>query len=126
MTTIDLLKFVKAQLIHMEEHLQAIDQASSNGAETVHKYPLHSNTGALFLIDLAIQEDKQATEINQELLTRLYTLKNAVGNLIWDGLVPEGHDAHFFYKEAQETIKRVKPEGFTIEEDDKAMNIKRQ
>jgi len=55
MTTIDLLKFVKAQLIHMEDLLQDIDQSTSNGAETIHKYPIHSNTGALFLIDLAIQ-----------------------------------------------------------------------
>jgi len=74
MKTIDLLKFVKAQLIHMEVLLQDIDQATSNGAETIHKYPIHSNTGALFLLDLAIQEDKQATEINQELRARLESL----------------------------------------------------
>lgn len=64
---------------------------------------------------------------HDELLTRLYTLKNAVGNLIHDlnDDIPEDHDIRFFYKEAQETIKRVKPEGFTIEEDAKAMNIKK-
>lgn len=67
-----------------------------------------------------------AVNHHEELLTRLYALKNEVGNLIHDlnDDIPEDHDIRFFYKEAQETIKRVKPEGFTIEEDAKAMNIK--
>ena len=68
---IELLKFVKYQLIHMEDLLRDADAFSSLGKDTVHEYPIPSNTGALFLIDLAIQEDKQATKINEYLKKNL-------------------------------------------------------
>lgn len=74
MTTIDLLKFAKSQLIHMEDLLKAADESSSNGIETAHEYPIPSNTGALFLIDLAIQEEKQDTTINTDLWSCLENL----------------------------------------------------
>lgn len=73
MKNIDLLKFLRAQLIHIENHLMAIDQASSNGKETTYTYPLASNTGALVLIDLAIQEDvvSKLEKENRELIDLL-------------------------------------------------------
>lgn len=65
MKNIDLLKFVRAQLVHLEDHLMSLDQATSNGKETTYTYPLTSNTGALVLIDMAIQEDA-VTKLEQQ------------------------------------------------------------
>jgi hypothetical protein len=88
MKTIDLLKFVKAQLIHMEEHLRAIDEASSNGTETVHEYPLASNTGALFLIDLALQEKREEAKELEEMKKALAEMVREFDDNFCEGSVP--------------------------------------
>lgn len=74
MKTIDVLKFAKGQLIHLEDHMMGLDKAlHRDKKDTLYTYPLTSNTGALVLIDMAIQEDVESRLIsqNQELMTAL-------------------------------------------------------
>lgn len=104
MNNIDLLKMVREQLVHLEEKMKGLDSAF----RPVFNYPLTSNVGMLELINMAIEDNRE-----QELVTRLYNLKNQVE--LWCGAIesiPMGDERipagmRLALIDADETLKKV-------------------
>jgi len=89
MTIREVLESAKDQILHLDKHAQALDE------EGEFHYPLFSTNKTVDMLDEVIAED-----INQELITRLYDLKNAV----------ESADAEMVIlrlSQTNETLKKV-------------------
>jgi len=94
MKTKEVLEGARDQILHLENYRSRPDLDDE-------PKPLTSTEGSLAMINMAIAED-----IEQELLTRLYNLKNRV-DILRDIYDINDHELDRLFEETDETLKKV-------------------